>query len=80
MVMQLIGLGSLIIMPLLGNLSDTHGRKVMLMLPLTLSIFPLGTYYYSFYLHSRLIIDFKIKIRKFNFQSYDILLLQKLVL
>nr|XP_004253206.1 uncharacterized protein LOC101250386 [Solanum lycopersicum] len=43
----LIGLGSLIIMPLLGNLSDTHGRKVMLMLPLTLSIFPLVILAYS---------------------------------
>ncbi|KAG5573566.1 hypothetical protein H5410_063332 [Solanum commersonii] len=43
----IIGLGSLIIMPVLGNLSDTHGRKVMLMLPLTLSIFPLVILAYS---------------------------------
>lgn len=43
----IIGLGSLIIMPVLGNLSDSYGRKVMLMLPLTLSIFPLVVLAYS---------------------------------
>ncbi|KAF3660809.1 hypothetical protein FXO38_12026 [Capsicum annuum] len=43
----IIGLGSLIIMPVLGNLSDTYGRKVMLMVPLTLSIFPLVILAYS---------------------------------
>ncbi|XP_019243223.1 PREDICTED: uncharacterized protein LOC109223387 [Nicotiana attenuata] len=43
----IIGLGSLIIMPVLGNLSDTYGRKVMLTVPLTLSIFPLVILAYS---------------------------------
>ncbi|KAL3813992.1 hypothetical protein ACJIZ3_015260 [Penstemon smallii] len=35
------GLGSVIMMPLIGNLSDAYGRKVMLTIPLTLSIIPL---------------------------------------
>ncbi|KAG5613541.1 hypothetical protein H5410_024822 [Solanum commersonii] len=39
----IVGLGSLVMMPVLGNLSDTYGRKVMLTLPMTLSIFPLGS-------------------------------------
>ncbi|CAI9763851.1 unnamed protein product [Fraxinus pennsylvanica] len=34
------GLGSTIVMPLAGYLSDTYGRKVLLTLPITLSIFP----------------------------------------
>lgn len=42
-----VGLGSLVMMPLLGNLSDTYGRKVMLTLPMTLSIFPLAILAYS---------------------------------
>lgn len=33
------------VMPLVGNLSDTYGRKVMLTVPMTLSIFPLGIYF-----------------------------------
>ncbi|KAL1533377.1 hippocampus abundant transcript 1 protein isoform X1 [Salvia divinorum] len=41
------GLGSLMIMPLVGNLSDIYGRKVMLTLPITLSIFPLLILAYS---------------------------------
>ncbi|KAL2468183.1 Major facilitator superfamily protein [Forsythia ovata] len=36
----IIGLGSMIVMPLIGYLSDTYGRKMMLTLPITLSIFP----------------------------------------
>ncbi|KAK4437599.1 Hippocampus abundant transcript 1 protein [Sesamum alatum] len=35
------GLGSVVVMPLIGYLSDTYGRKVLLTIPLTLSIFPL---------------------------------------
>ncbi|CAA0827752.1 Major facilitator superfamily protein [Striga hermonthica] len=38
---QIGGLGSVIIMPLLGTLSDAYGRKVMLTIPLTLAIIPL---------------------------------------
>lgn len=33
-------------MPLIGTLSDTYGRKVLLTIPLTLSIFPLGNYFF----------------------------------
>ncbi|GAA0163336.1 secondary carrier transporter [Lithospermum erythrorhizon] len=40
-----IGLGSVVTMPLLGNLSDLYGRKLLLTFPMTLSIFPLGTTY-----------------------------------
>ncbi|PIN07216.1 putative transporter ADD1 (major facilitator superfamily) [Handroanthus impetiginosus] len=43
----IIGLGSLVVMPLVGNLSDTYGRKVMLTVPMTLSIFPLVILAYS---------------------------------
>ncbi|KAL6506659.1 hypothetical protein OROHE_022491 [Orobanche hederae] len=43
----MIGLGSLVIMPLVGNLSDTYGRKVMLTVPMTLSVFPLVILAYS---------------------------------
>ncbi|GER30466.1 major facilitator superfamily protein [Striga asiatica] len=39
----MIGLGSLVVMPLVGNLSDSYGRKVMLTVPMTLSVFPLGS-------------------------------------
>ncbi|XP_027149376.1 uncharacterized protein LOC113749745 isoform X2 [Coffea eugenioides] len=43
----IIGLGSLVMMPLVGNLSDRYGRKVMLTVPMTLSIFPLAVLAYS---------------------------------
>lgn len=35
-----VGLGTLVMMPLIGNLSDTYGRKVMLTVPMVLAIFP----------------------------------------
>ncbi|KAK6159608.1 hypothetical protein DH2020_006922 [Rehmannia glutinosa] len=35
------GLGSVVVMPLIGTLSDSYGRKVMLTIPLILAIFPL---------------------------------------
>ncbi|CAN4094034.1 unnamed protein product [Withania somnifera] len=43
----IVGLGSLVMMPVLGNLSDTYGRKFMLTVPMTLSIFPLAILAYS---------------------------------
>lgn len=43
----IIGLGTIVIMPLLGNLSDMHGRKSLLALPMTLSIIPLAILAYS---------------------------------
>ncbi|XP_051123464.1 uncharacterized protein LOC127246252 [Andrographis paniculata] len=59
----IVGLGSLVIMPLVGNLSDTYGRKVMLTVPMTLSIFPLAVlaysrtryYFYAYYVLKTLI-------------------------
>ncbi|KAK9129365.1 hypothetical protein Sjap_009852 [Stephania japonica] len=35
------GLGGLIMMPVIGNLSDTYGRKAILTLPITLAIIPI---------------------------------------
>ncbi|KAL0325936.1 UNVERIFIED_CONTAM: Hippocampus abundant transcript 1 protein [Sesamum radiatum] len=60
---QAIGLGSVVVMPLVGNLSDTYGRKVMLTVPMTLSIFPLVIlacsrtkyYFYAYYVLKTLI-------------------------
>ncbi|KAL5561251.1 hypothetical protein UlMin_030998 [Ulmus minor] len=37
----IIGLGTVVMTPLIGNLSDKHGRKSLLTLPLTLAIIPL---------------------------------------
>ncbi|KAK6159607.1 hypothetical protein DH2020_006921 [Rehmannia glutinosa] len=34
------GIGSVIMMPLIGNLSDAYGRKLLLMIPLVLAIIP----------------------------------------
>ncbi|XP_075484121.1 uncharacterized protein LOC142524183 isoform X1 [Primulina tabacum] len=53
----IVGLGSLVLMPMLGNLSDTYGRKIMLTIPITLSIIPLVVlacsmtkyYFYAYY-------------------------------
>ncbi|XWS25955.1 hypothetical protein CRYUN_Cryun27aG0111800 [Craigia yunnanensis] len=43
----IIGLGSLVMMPLVGNLSDKHGRKALLTVPMTLTIIPLAILAYS---------------------------------
>ncbi|XP_031131372.1 hippocampus abundant transcript 1 protein-like [Ipomoea triloba] len=58
-----IGMGSLVMMPMVGNLSDAYGRKTMLTIPMTLSIFPLAIlaysrsryYYYAYYVLRTLI-------------------------
>jgi MFS family permease len=42
--MQIIGLGTLVTMPMVGNLSDKYGRKALLAVPMTLTIIPLGMY------------------------------------
>ncbi|KAF5751033.1 hippocampus abundant transcript-like protein 1 [Tripterygium wilfordii] len=42
-----IGLGTVVMMPVIGNLSDVYGRKALLTLPLTLSIVPLVILAYS---------------------------------
>ncbi|KAL4575442.1 hypothetical protein LXL04_022285 [Taraxacum kok-saghyz] len=41
------GMGSLVMMPLIGNLSDHYGRKVMLTVPMLLSTLPLVILAYS---------------------------------
>ncbi|KAJ9132687.1 hypothetical protein P3X46_010626 [Hevea brasiliensis] len=43
----IIGVGSVVITPLIGNLSDQYGRKAMLTIPLTISIIPLAILAYS---------------------------------
>lgn len=43
-VVQIIGMGTVVMNPVIGNLSDLYGRKSLLTLPLTLSIIPLGTF------------------------------------
>ncbi|XP_020535467.1 tetracycline resistance protein, class G isoform X2 [Jatropha curcas] len=43
----IIGLGTLLMMPLVGNLSDKYGRKALLTVPLVLGIIPLVTLAYS---------------------------------
>ncbi|KAJ4715936.1 hippocampus abundant transcript 1 protein-like [Melia azedarach] len=43
----IVGLGTLVMMPLIGNLSDQYGRKAVLTLPMTLSIIPLAILAYS---------------------------------
>jgi MFS family permease len=42
--MQIIGMGTVVMLPLIGNLSDQYGRKALLTLPMTLSIIPLGNH------------------------------------
>ncbi|KAK6939286.1 Major facilitator superfamily [Dillenia turbinata] len=42
-----IGLGTLVMMPLVGNLSDKYGRKALITLPMTLAITPLAILAYS---------------------------------
>ncbi|KAJ9553847.1 hypothetical protein OSB04_017892 [Centaurea solstitialis] len=37
------GMGSLVMMPLIGNLSDHYGRKVLLTIPMMLATLPLGS-------------------------------------
>ncbi|KAI7733223.1 hypothetical protein M8C21_006187 [Ambrosia artemisiifolia] len=44
---QITGIGSLLMMPLIGNLSDQYGRKVLLTYPMTLAIFPTVILAYS---------------------------------
>ncbi|KAH7690095.1 Major facilitator protein [Dioscorea alata] len=41
------GLGTLIVTPLIGNLSDKHGRKALLTLPMTIAIIPLAILAYD---------------------------------
>ncbi|KAK7351780.1 hypothetical protein VNO77_11474 [Canavalia gladiata] len=43
----MIGLGTLVMMPLLGNLSDKYGRKAILSIPMVLTIIPVAILAYS---------------------------------
>ncbi|XVF63611.1 hypothetical protein PTKIN_Ptkin09bG0100500 [Pterospermum kingtungense] len=43
----IIGLGSLVMMPLVGNLSDKYGRKALLTVPMILTVIPLAILAYS---------------------------------
>ncbi|KAF7138447.1 hypothetical protein RHSIM_Rhsim07G0251300 [Rhododendron simsii] len=60
---KIMGLGTLVMMPLIGNLSDTYGRKSMLTVPMCLTIIPLAilacsrekSYFYAYYVLKTLI-------------------------
>jgi MFS family permease len=39
--LQVTGLGALVVTPIVGNLSDRYGRKALMTLPVTMSIVPL---------------------------------------
>ncbi|WVZ19596.1 hypothetical protein V8G54_006918 [Vigna mungo] len=43
----MIGVGTLVMMPLLGNLSDKYGRKAILTVPMILTIIPTGILAYN---------------------------------
>ncbi|CAK8569143.1 unnamed protein product [Lathyrus sativus] len=43
----MIGVGTLVMMPILGSLSDKYGRKAVLKLPMILMIIPIGILAYS---------------------------------
>lgn len=43
----IVGLGTLVMMPLVGNLSDKFGRKALLTVPMIFTIIPLGILAYS---------------------------------
>ncbi|XP_050215172.1 uncharacterized protein LOC126666209 isoform X2 [Mercurialis annua] len=43
----IIGLGTLVMMPMVGNLSDKYGRKALLTIPMALTVIPLATLAYS---------------------------------
>ncbi|XP_033509177.1 uncharacterized protein [Nicotiana tomentosiformis] len=53
----IMGLGSMLMMPLIGNLSDVYGRKALLIVPVTASILPsvimaykrTTNYFYAYY-------------------------------
>ncbi|XP_062022195.1 uncharacterized protein LOC133738636 isoform X2 [Rosa rugosa] len=56
--MTIIGMGTVVMNPVIGNLSDLYGRKALLTFPLTVSIIPLAilaysretNFFYAFYL------------------------------
>lgn len=58
--LQVIGLGTVIMTPLIGNLSDEYGRKSLLTLPMVASIIPLGTYLPCTYLYVCLRVNVRI--------------------
>ncbi|KAJ6336732.1 hypothetical protein OIU76_006581 [Salix suchowensis] len=61
--MQIIGLGTLVTMPLIGNMSDKYGRKVLLTVPMSLMIVPSAilaygrtrNFFYAYYVARTLI-------------------------
>jgi len=52
----MIGVGTLVMMPLLGNLSDKYGRKAILTVPMILTIIPTGILKLKFHFLSKVIL------------------------
>lgn len=42
--LQVSGLGAVMMMPLISKLSDVYGRKSLLTIPMILTVLPFGTY------------------------------------
>ncbi|CAH8373167.1 unnamed protein product [Eruca vesicaria subsp. sativa] len=42
-----VGLGTMVMMPVIGNLADRYGIKALLTLPMCLSIIPPGSFFLS---------------------------------
>ena len=45
--MQVAGIFKMVVLPLLGQLADEYGRKPMLLLTISTSIFPFGMFHLS---------------------------------